>query len=278
MHHGKVTETHNVEALLKIHALAINEDNNEDQVFKSLETGKIRICYASPESLLQNNRFKQLFRSQSFRWRQIVTVIDEAHVIQQWQDDFCKDYGKLQTLCIIAGTEIPMAAFSATVPTHIFEMVYHSLGLGSARPFWGIDLGADQPNLMQVIHPMQYAAKTFAALFAFIPEDITPSSSPEQLPKMIFYFKSWWQAREVCEILHALLPHSLRECLYAFTGTNSEGFRVEAMALFELGIIRWLFATDAAGMGCDIPDIVTSVVYGLQDLCSAFQKGGRAGR
>ena len=83
MHHGKVTETHNVEALLKIHALAINEDNNEDQIFKVLEAGKTRICYTSPECLLRNNRFKQLFRSPRFRSRQIVTVIDEAHVIQQ---------------------------------------------------------------------------------------------------------------------------------------------------------------------------------------------------
>lgn len=131
---------------------------------------------------------------------------------------------------------------------------------------------------MQVLRPMEYATKTFAALFAFIPEDLTPSSSPNKLPKMIFYFKSQRQAREACDILRVLLLHSLHECLYAFTGTNSESFRVEAMALFELGIIRWLFATDAAGMGCDIPDISTVVVYGLQDLCSTFQKGGRARR
>ncbi|ETW79911.1 hypothetical protein HETIRDRAFT_321545, partial [Heterobasidion irregulare TC 32-1] len=71
-------------------------------------------------------------------------VIDEAHVIQQWQDDFRKDYARVHAhQCIITGMEIPMATFSATMPTHILETVYHSLGLGSARPFWGIDLGAD---------------------------------------------------------------------------------------------------------------------------------------
>ena len=130
--------------------------------------------------------------------------------------------------------------------------------------------------ITQVIYPMQYAAKTFVALFIFISEDITALLSLEKLSKMIFYFKSWQQAQEVCNILRMLLPHSLCECLYTFTGTNSESFRVEAMALFELGIIRWLFATDAAGMRCDILDISTSVVYGLQDLCSAFQKEERA--
>jgi hypothetical protein len=31
-------------------------------------------------------------------------------------------------------------------------------------------------------------------------------------------------------------------------------------------------------MGCDIPDIVWAIVYGVQEMCTAFQKGGRAGR
>ena len=78
-----MSEIHDREAPLKIRALAINEDNNEDQVFKLLEMGKICICYTSPECLLRNNRFKQLFQSYTFRSRQIATVIDEAHVIQQ---------------------------------------------------------------------------------------------------------------------------------------------------------------------------------------------------
>lgn len=194
MHHNKAGGTHNPEAALKINALAINEDNNEDQIFKVLEAGKTRICYASPECLLRNNRFKQLFRSPRFRSRQIVTVIDEAHVIQQWQDDFRKDYGEIQTLRIIAGSEIPMAAFSATAPTQVFDTIYNSLGLGSTRPFWGIDLGADRPNLLQVLRPMQYSAKSFATLFGFIPANITATSSPDDLPKMIFYFKTRRQA------------------------------------------------------------------------------------
>ncbi|TFY79144.1 hypothetical protein EWM64_g4867 [Hericium alpestre] len=31
-------------------------------------------------------------------------------------------------------------------------------------------------------------------------------------------------------------------------------------------------------MGCDIPDIKIAVIYGIQDMCSMMQKGGRAGR
>ena len=36
-----------------------------------------------------------------------------------------------------------------------------------------------------------------------------------------------------------------------------------------------LFCTNAAGMGCSVPDIAASVVYRVQDFCDAMQKGGR---
>ncbi|KIM71087.1 hypothetical protein PILCRDRAFT_24909, partial [Piloderma croceum F 1598] len=74
-------------------------------------------------------------------------IVDEAHVIDAWEKEFRRDYGELKTLRIICRTEIPWAGFSATLPTHIFENVYASLAMGEACPFWGIDLGADRPNL-----------------------------------------------------------------------------------------------------------------------------------
>jgi superfamily II DNA helicase RecQ len=72
-----------------------------------------------------------------------VNIVDEIHVIEAWKKEFRKDYGELKTIKIIAGTEIPWAGFSATLPTLTFEDIYISLGFGENRPFWGIDLGAD---------------------------------------------------------------------------------------------------------------------------------------
>jgi hypothetical protein len=44
-------------------------------------------------------------------------VVDEAHVIESWKDQFRKDYGELQMLRIIVGTEIPWLALTATCST-----------------------------------------------------------------------------------------------------------------------------------------------------------------
>ena len=101
----------------KLSAIAVNEDNRDEKVFTQLEKGQHRLCYASPEILLRNSSFKKLFRLQHF-WRRLVAiVVDEAHVIESWKDEFRKDYGKLETLRIIAGTEIPWLTLTATSST-----------------------------------------------------------------------------------------------------------------------------------------------------------------
>lgn len=53
----------------QISAVAINEDNNDQSLFRDLEKGRTNLCYASPECLLRNNDFKKLFRSEKFRKR-----------------------------------------------------------------------------------------------------------------------------------------------------------------------------------------------------------------
>ncbi|KAJ3907934.1 P-loop containing nucleoside triphosphate hydrolase protein, partial [Lentinula edodes] len=48
---------------------------------------------------------------------------------------------------------------------------------------------------------------------------------------------------------------------------------------FSSGKIRIICATDAAGMGCSVPDVQFSVVFGLPSSLSVLlQRWGRAGR
>ncbi|KAF5327355.1 hypothetical protein D9619_005095 [Psilocybe cf. subviscida] len=57
----------------------------------------------------------------------------------------------------------------------------------------------------------------------------------------------------------------------------SQRYRKEVMELFNLGYIRVLVCTDAAGMGCNIPDVDVVVQWKTpQDLSSWVQRAGRA--
>ncbi|THH15174.1 hypothetical protein EUX98_g9506, partial [Antrodiella citrinella] len=217
----------------------------------------------------------QLYRREEFRGDVIAILVDESHVIPVWGKEFRKDYNELNTLRITSGTEIPWGAFSATVTTDAFEFIYRTARLGQDRPFWGIDNGFHRPNLQQHIRPMEYPLKSFVDLYAFVPE--TPHS-PTDFPKSIFYFASRRAARSACSILRKLIPPDLRHCFYTFTAVHSQEYKERVMKEFREGLIRYLFCTDAAGMGTDVPDIIWSVIYGVTDLPRALQQGGRAGR
>ena len=255
--------------------MAINEDHNEKSLFQALENGPTNLCYASPECLLRNNHFKQLFRSETFRKRLVAVIVDEAHVMFDWAREFRKDYAELKQLRVLTGMETPWALFSATLPTEIFNFCFDTVGMGQHRPFWGIDLGSDRPNLALWVRPMEYSKSSFHALLPLVPDS---PATPSDLPKSIFYFSTRREAREACNLLRRCLPATLRNALAVFTAVFSDAYKETTMEAFRLGITRWLFCTDAAGMGCDVPDILWSIIYGVQNLCSAIQKGGRAVR
>ncbi|KAH9917476.1 uncharacterized protein B0H18DRAFT_855645, partial [Fomitopsis serialis] len=103
-----------------------------------------------------------LFRKESFRRRILAIIVDEAHVIYTWSKNFRVDYGELRQLRVITGMDIPWALFSATFPTEIFNFCGRSLHMGTTRPFWGIDLGADRPSIAQWVRRMEYPINSFA--------------------------------------------------------------------------------------------------------------------
>ncbi|KAF8164697.1 hypothetical protein B0H34DRAFT_649569 [Crassisporium funariophilum] len=93
--------------------------------------------------MLHNPRFKKLFWREEFRKQIIAMVVDEAHIIEAWKAEFCKDYGELETLKVIMGTEIPWLALTGTCSAKTFKTIYQTLGMGGARPCFGLNCGSD---------------------------------------------------------------------------------------------------------------------------------------
>ncbi|CAA7268909.1 unnamed protein product [Cyclocybe aegerita] len=146
-------------------------------------------------------------------------VVDEAHVIEAWKDEFRKDYGELAALKIIVGTEVPWLALTTTCSTQTFEIIYTTLGMGESRPFYGIDLCSDRPNLAQWVRPMEYST--------FLPQ------APQNLSdfdKIIFYFLTRQQALRACTLCRSLITSpELRKGLLPFTAMNSEAYKETVM-------------------------------------------------
>ncbi|KAF9790789.1 hypothetical protein BJ322DRAFT_1135277 [Thelephora terrestris] len=153
----KALESDQVTRMTKagIKAITFNENTSREDVSKALHPDNgTHLIFASPEYLLRNPRMKKLYADEEARKRILGVLVDEAHVIREWADKFCKDYGELKTLRVILGNNVPWWALSATFTDPIFKTVYNTLSFGTSRPFWGIDVGTERPNLAQYVRPM----------------------------------------------------------------------------------------------------------------------------
>lgn len=136
-------------------AEALNENTSQKDISKALHPDKgAHLLFASLEYLL----------------------VDKGHVIHDSAERFRKDYGELKTLRITLVGTVPWWAVSAMFKNSIFETVCKTLGFGTSRPFWGTDVGTEQPNRAQYVQPLESAANSHFFLILLIPERRRPGT------------------------------------------------------------------------------------------------------
>jgi superfamily II DNA helicase RecQ len=207
-----------------IEAVALNENTPQGEVSKALNSKKVHIILSSPEYFLHRPYLKEFNSKEKNRARIFGVLVDEAHVIHEWADNFRTDYKELKSLRIILGNNIPRWALSATFTKEIFRTVYKTLTFRTSRPFWGINAGVEPQNLTQYVYPMNSAASTYCSLIQFIPEGAQAMSD---VPKTIIFFRTIQETRDACSAIKVLLPNNLHQCIQPFAASDDEETKAE---------------------------------------------------
>ena len=58
--------------------------DQEEEILQGVENGQFQIVYASPESMLSSDRWRQMLCSDLYKERLIGIAVDEAHCISHW--------------------------------------------------------------------------------------------------------------------------------------------------------------------------------------------------
>ncbi len=93
------------------------------KTWRALESGEVRLLYASPERLSI-----PAFRSSLARLGLTLIAVDEAHCISEWGHEFRPDYRSLGLLRS-EFPAVPIAAFTATATPHVQDDVIRLLAL-----------------------------------------------------------------------------------------------------------------------------------------------------
>lgn len=159
----------------------VNEDTVCPEVWANLRQGRANLYYVSPEMALSSS-FIQLWQDRKFRSRVQALVVDEAHCIVDWGDEFRKEYSGLAKLQDYIGQDTPVLAATAACDTETFKIIWKSLKFG-CRPFWGIDVGTDRSNLTYITRVVKNPANPILDIISILPAQMNKDTPPSALPK-----------------------------------------------------------------------------------------------
>ncbi|KAI0091120.1 P-loop containing nucleoside triphosphate hydrolase protein [Irpex rosettiformis] len=241
--------------------------------------GKYKVILASPEMMQTRSFTDRLLRNQTFTRRIISLFVDEAHCISHWGAQFRKKYSTIGTLRAFLPANTPVVAVSATLTARVRRDIQSKLHFSKASSVF-IDVGNNRPNISIVVCACQNPMNTYSDLDFVIPDTI---STAEDIPKTWVYVDDIDSGAEIIRHLrHVLLernPKLDESFIRPYNARLSLPYRQKAMSEFRNGNIRILICTEAAGMGCNIPDIQVVVQWKLPSTLSNFiQRAGRAAR
>ncbi|KAF7331133.1 P-loop containing nucleoside triphosphate hydrolase protein [Mycena sanguinolenta] len=257
-------------------AVAINGDTYSSVVHKEIQDFKHRVIITSPDMCLKHHKFRQLLNTPAFAKKIAAFVVDEAHCISQWGNDFRAEYAQLGTLRAFVPLHVPFLMASATLPLLVLAEVRKSLHI-SPDTSYHVNLGTDRPNIAWFVQLMKGAKSDLEAL-DFLVEHDSEDAIIELIQTMVF-FDNINLAMDALEHLRDRLPPHLQGAIALYHSRRSKHSKQIIMEKFRKGEIKILLVTEAAGMGCDIPHVEQVVQFMVPASLSIWmQRAGRAGR
>ncbi|KAJ3544609.1 hypothetical protein NMY22_g2725 [Coprinellus aureogranulatus] len=231
----------------------------------------------SPEMSLLHDGFRQYLSDAAVSKQLVMIVIDEAHCISQWGGDFRKEYSQLDRLKPFFPTHIPFLAVSATLNPAALRDVQNSLGFELDDAFF-LNRGNDRPNITMSVQHVR-SPTDYEALLPLITTSEESPTRPDQLQKTIVFVNSVKSAQHCKRWIKQHLPENLRGYVDTLHAQRTVGTRRRVMKDYRENRVRILIATEAAGMGADIPDIKLIIQLGVpSSLAVWIQRAGRAAR
>ncbi len=226
------------------------------------QRGGLALLYVSPERAALDG-----FRRMVARTPVALLAVDEAHCVSQWGHDFRPDYMRIHELRAIVPA--PMIALTATATAAVLAEVESRLGLRDAIV---IRAGLDRPNLVFAVHALRTQEARLAALVAEL--EAAGLRGRAGAGRGIVYCST----RKTAERVAAALRSAGIAAGHYHAGRTALA-RTREQQAFELGRRRVLVATNAFGMGIDLPDIRLIVHFQTPGSVEAYyQEAGRAGR
>ena len=227
------------------------------KVKNEILNGQYQVIYIAPERL-QNRDFLYISSKLNIK----LVVVDEAHCVSQWGNDFRKSYLNIKDFVANIYPKPVLAAFTATATKTVQEDIISMLGLGDCTV---VKSSFDRPNL--------YFSKQYVT--DKMKNDFIMNYLNENKGKYGIIYCS--TRVNVEELYTFLIDNDIKAGKY-HAGMEDTDRRVNQED-FIFDRINVIVATNAFGMGIDKSNVNFVIHYNCpKDIESYYQEIGRAGR
>jgi ATP-dependent DNA helicase RecQ len=238
------------------------DDDAQHQVVVPFLRGELELLYVSPERAMLASFHRMLARV-----RIALLAIDEAHCVSQWGHDFRPEYLALGALREVVPA--PMIALTATATPRVAEEICRALRLRAPLRVSG---DFRRPNLAFAVRHLRGDEARLEACVAAC--DAAGLRGRGGAGRGIIYCSTRKQAETVARRLAAAGVAAGH-----YHAGRTPLARERAQGAFASGKTRVLVATNAFGMGVDLPDVRLIVHFAAPGSLEAYyQEAGRAGR
>ena len=92
----------------------VGEAQSHEGAEKWVLRGESQLVYISPENLINNTSYRRMLLRQAYKDNLVAMVIDEAHCIQTWGDEFRMAFAEIGNLRSIIPQQVNIMALTAT--------------------------------------------------------------------------------------------------------------------------------------------------------------------
>jgi superfamily II DNA helicase RecQ len=274
----------------------LNADTISARVLADIQGGKYTHVLISPK-LAIGDKFHATAIDLIFKEQLGLVVVDEAHLVLQWGRDFRTDYARLGQLRSLFGSRVPWFACSTTLDAKALKELKKGVSFEDDVTIKRTSI--DRPELVIRTGWIPKNSRQNASTLRFIFDeggrtDAKSTPMPQQIPKTIVFFnskKDAYAAMQECRNWlqnndkHKYSKKQARETIKVFhrdtAKFDKEAIIAEFKRLGEDSSVRVIFATEALGLGVNLPDVRHIILYGLPkggEPAIMWQRGGRASR